>query len=48
MGGKEKLSKKCGVLTSYQIDNKNKCIRFIACEISQNTKNPMCLANGQK
>jgi len=42
------LSKKCGVLTNYQTDNNGKCVRYISCNISQNTKNPKCPANGVK
>jgi len=42
------LSEKCNVLHSYQTDNMGKCVRYIACNKSENTKNPKCPANGQK
>ena len=37
-----------GVLTNYQTDNNGKCIRYIECNISQNTKNPKCPAKGAR
>ena len=42
------MSEKCGVLANYQTNKNSKCVRYIECNISENTKNPKCPANGQQ
>jgi hypothetical protein len=42
------MSKRCGLLPSYTVDDKGRCVKYNECSITGRVNDPKCAARAQK